>query len=150
MPILETGGSTTGQANVNSNFELNVALASSAANAGFARMCDKDSGSVQFSDHGRQKVGAEALLFYDPVDGAVINTNLWQTPTVTSFALAISAGFILLNSGAITTASAQVRIEAIKTLPFLSHYPLYFHCKAKVSNVPQSNSTTELGFGAAP
>ena len=142
-------GSTSGNvAEVDANNQLKVALSATAALAGYARLVDRDSGVAQFSDHGRQKSGEESLLFYDPVDGAAVNTNLWVQSQLT-MAQAISNGFQVLNSGSITTINTYSIATSVRTVPFLSHFPLYLHLKAKTANVPQANATMEIGFGTA-
>jgi len=143
--LLDTAG--VNQAGVDASNQVKVALNQTASLAGYVRNADKTGVAAQYSDHGRQKMGMEGMLFYDPVDGAVLNTNIWITQATGAMTSAISSGFILLNSTAITTAAAAYNISSIRYMPFLSHYPLYFHLKAKTPNVPQANATIELGMG---
>lgn len=140
-------GSLSGNvAEVDASNQLKVALSTTASTAGYVRNADRDGNAAQFSDHGRIKVGQESMLFYDPVDGAVVNTNLWIQANVT-MVQAISSGFIVLNSAAITSINTSSNITSIRVIPFLSHYPLYFHLKGKTPNQPQANATMEIGLG---
>lgn len=135
-------------AEVDASGQLKVVLPVTGALATAVRLTDRDNAFAQFSDHGRQKVGQESLLFYDPIDGAVVNTNLW-VQSISGLTQTVASGFQVMNGGAATTINSYTIATSIRTLPFLSHFPLYLHLKAKTPNTPQANATIELGFGTA-
>ena len=100
---------------------------------------------------GRLAIGVQTLEMFDPIDGAAVNTNIWNTPAPTTFAIAQSAttGFMVLNSAASIAINAQCQINSIKRIQLINTFVPQVRMLWKTPNVPQANATIELGFGAA-
>lgn len=139
-------GSTSGNiAEVDTSNQLKVALPTTAAAAGFAKaVFDDDIRPKIFSRFGTVSVGPRTLQFFDPVDGAQVNDNLWVRST-TTMTITQANGFISLNNGAITTSNTAAQITAIKQCQFINGYPLTVRFLVKTPNVAQTNATMEAG-----
>jgi hypothetical protein len=87
-----------------------------------------------------------ATLFYDQVEGAALNTNLWTGANVTQ-TITQSAGFINLNASAITTTTTSSSITSVKSMPRFGYFPMVLRMGLKVTNPTATNQTMEWGFG---
>lgn len=87
-------------------------------------------------------------LFYDQVEGAALNTNLW-TGSNTTQTTTQSAGFINLNAGAITTTTTHSRLASVKSLPRFGYFPMIGRFGIKVTNPTATNQNMEIGFAVA-
>lgn len=92
-------------------------------------------------------VSMDSVLFYEQVDGAAVDLRKWAQSSVT-MTIAQAAGFITLNSGAITTSATSCNITSIKQFPLYATKPLRVQLNAKTNVGPQANATMELGLGA--
>ncbi len=97
----------------------------------------------------RQRVGVDTLLFNDQFNGGAINSSIWSS-TLTTFTTAVTGGFLVLNSGAVTTANAVARVSSYRGFPAYGSYPLQLEIEALYSaTAVQANNTTEIGGGFA-
>lgn len=153
MSIILKSGSSGNLADVDANQQLKVALASTLANAGFAKFGGLKGDGVTpgvagISEDGRIKVAQDSIIMYEPVDGTTINTNLWVQSQLT-MTQAQASGFLTLNSGGITTINTYSILTSSKVAKFLSEFPLYAHFRCKTPNSTEINKTIEIGFGTA-
>lgn len=119
---------------------------------------EADSGSVtggptqkqgDISANYRQRVGIDTLLFNDQFNGTAINSSIW-TSVLTTFTTSVSGGFLVLNSGNVTTANAVARLSSYRGFPAYGSYPLQLEIEAiYASSAVQANTVTEIGFGFA-
>ena len=100
---------------------------------------------------GRLAIGTQTLELFDPIDGAAVNSNIWNQPAPTTFTIAQSAttGFMVLNNGASIAINAQCQINSIKRIQLINTFVPQVRILFKTPNVPQANATMELGFGTA-
>ncbi len=97
----------------------------------------------------RQRVGIDTLLFNDQFNGTALNSSIWSS-TLTTFTAAVTGGFLVLNSGNVTTANAVARVSSYRGFPAYGSYPLQLEVEAiYASSAVQANTTTEIGFGFA-
>ena len=59
------------------------------------------------------QVGEPSFLFYDPIEGSTLQTNLW-TGQATTQTMAVATGVLTLNSSNITTANTFSAVQTIK------------------------------------
>lgn len=147
MAILESPTAPSHLAEVDENNNLQVNLPILSENAGKARMLDAAGDDLDVTENNALRVSLSNVIFYDQVDGAVVNTNLWNQ-SAANMAIAVVNGFITLNSGAIVTASSYAILSSIKYCPLYGILPLRVTINAKVTNLPEANATVELGIGA--
>lgn len=104
-----------------------------------------------FGPLGRLATGVQTLELFDPIDGAAVNSSIWNQPAPTTFSVVQSAttGFMVLNATALTTANAQCQINSIKRIQLINTFVPTARILFKTPNVPQANATIELGFGTA-
>lgn len=145
MAVIESGSSTD-LMDVTTQKEARVALTQVAENAGFVRILDSDSRSIATTENGALLTSQDSVQFFEQVDGSSLNTNKWITST-SSMAIAQTAGFITLNSGAATTANAYAILTSIQNIPLYGHLPVRVSLNLKINVIPQSNLTIEFGLG---
>jgi hypothetical protein len=96
----------------------------------------------------RPSFADKAVHFYDGVEGAALNTNLWggQNTTMT---ITQASGFINLNAGAATTINTNAQINSIKSIPRINYFPIMGRFACKHVGGAQANAVMEIGFGVA-
>ena len=100
-----------------------------------------------FGPMGRLAVGVQTMELFDPVDGAAINSMVWnQTSPTMVIAQSSTTGFLVLNSTALTTINLSSIITSIKTVQLINTFVPTVRILFKTPNVPQINATMELGF----
>jgi hypothetical protein len=148
MSIIIKSGSSGTLANVDANNNLNVNLPAVATQAGFTKQTDVNAHSVSVSPEGRVNTGRDTLLFYEPTDGAALNTNNWTVSQLT-MTQAVTSGFLVLNSAPITTNGTYSIVTSNKSFEALAEVPLKLRIALKTPNTPQASATMEFGFGTA-
>jgi hypothetical protein len=146
MAILKTGASSAGNANVNANYELEVHTSSTPANAGFTKIAGRDGEALQVTRTGYIKVTQETLEFFDTIDGAAINTNLWNT-SVSTMTVTQANSAINLNPTNSTTANAYAILSSIQTFFNTSTLPLYIRMAVQSSLYATLPANTVVEFG---
>lgn len=104
-----------------------------------------------FGPMGRLSTGVQTLELFDPIDGAAVNSNIWNQPAPTTFVITQSGttGFMVLNNAASVAINAQCQINSIKRIQLINTFVPTARILFKTPNVPQANATIELGFGSA-
>lgn len=98
----------------------------------------------QFSGDDRLRVGQETLLFYDSVEGASVNTNLW-VQSQTGMTQTQGTGILTLNAGSSTTSGNFSILTSNKQFRQFSEFPNYVQFRARLVQ-PGANSVQEIGF----
>lgn len=132
---------------VTANNQLMVNLPTVAAQAGLAGIVDAQGHRLSFDDEGRIDSAISTSLFFDPIDGTTLDPNRWTQALTGAMTIAQTAGFIVLNSGSITTAGAAAQIQTMQRFDIMHEAYLYGHVQMLVDRAPQTNQTAELGFG---
>lgn len=150
MGAVIVGGTSGVGADVDANKNLKVVCPAVPAQAGYVKIAAGATNEpLDVTENGYLKASLDSMIFYDQVDGANINTNLWTWVVTGAMAAAQTGGFITLNSGAITTLSTNVILTSVKTIPVYADKPLRTMFNAKVVNLPITNAQAEIGLGAA-
>ena len=104
-----------------------------------------------FGPLGRLATGLQTLELFDPIDGAAVNSNIWNQPAPTTFAIVQSgtSGFMVLNNAASNAINSQCQVNSIKRIQLINTFVPTVRILFKTPNTPQSNATIELGFGSA-
>lgn len=139
MSIILKSGDSSDLAKVNSDKELLV-------NPGIVGIKDSAGRDITTTENGYLRMSQSNLIHYDQVDGAALNTNIWQS-SASNMTVVQANGFIGLNAGAATTANAYAIIQSVKYIPLYGTLPLRDTTNAKVINLPEANATVELGIG---
>lgn len=147
MAILESPTNTSHLVEVDENGNLNVNLPTLSEQAGKARMLDASGDDLDVTENNSLRVSLSNVILCDQVDGASVNTNIWNQST-SNMLIAVVNGFITLNSGTITTGSSYAILSSIKFCPLYGTLPLRVTVNAKVTNIPEANATVEIGIGA--
>jgi len=155
FPLVIKDGTAADEANVNSDGELTVGLNKTISKAGYVFLAGNGptggKAITTFGPMGRLSTGVQTLELFDPIDGATVNSNIWNQPAPTTFTIVQSAttGFMVLNAGASVAINAQCQINSIKRIQLINTFVPTARILFKTPNTPQANATIELGFGAA-
>lgn len=135
-------------ADVDANNQIMVTTSQDPSRAGAARIYDSIGNEIRVEENGALSVSQDELILSEQVDGTALNINKWQT-SVSGMTVAQAGGFIALNSGAATTASAYAILTSIMNIPLYGDMPVEYVFSAKVNTQPIANATIEIGLGAA-
>lgn len=93
------------------------------------------------------QVGETSYLFYDPIEGGTLQTNLW-TGQASTQTIAVATGVLTLNNGASAAANTNAAIQTIKQFNLQSpDAPVQGIMTAVQPTVGvQANQTVEIGF----
>lgn len=144
IKIIGAGGIV---AEVTADKNLNVTLPVDAGQAGYARIIDSDGNALKTTENGYLRVSSANVQFFDQVDGAAVNTNLYN-PVVSGMTITQTGGYWTLNASAVTTANAYAIMQSNKFIALYGTLPLIVDITAKVLNAPEANGTIEIGLGA--
>lgn len=146
MSVIIKSGSSSDTASVDGDNNLKVNLPTQADQSGYARLLDSDGDAIITTENGALTTSSEALVVWDQVDGAAINTNIWSSATDT-MTITQANGYITLNAGASTAANKYAILQTIKSIPLYAQLPLHISFNVKTPVQPQSNATMEIGIG---
>lgn len=104
-------------------------------------------GNIPDTYEGALNVGQNTLLFYDPIEGATLQTNLWGG-TTTTMTQTVGSGVLTLNASAITTANTNTHINTIKqfNLQLVEGAVRGEATIVKPTVSSQANQTVRIGF----
>jgi len=154
---IQVQGGTSGQtADVDSTSKgLIVQQPKTLAQAGFGLMAGQiDAGSitgnalnrnVMISPGNRLEMSMVSPLFSDTFNYAAQDSGRWNV-ALTTFTASYAAGFLTLNSGSVTTASATAMMRSYWQHPIPTEGALVFRMFGFQTQVAQANCTTEFGF----
>lgn len=127
--------------------KVQVNLPTDPASAGLVRILSSDGSPIDTTENNYLRVSSAAFTIYDQVDGAAVNTNIWNQ-SVSGMTIAQTGGFIGLNAGQALTANAYAILSSIKSIPLYGTLPFSLDIVAKVLNVPGSSAVIEIGLGS--
>ena len=119
MALIETGDSSTGVANVDSNYNLKVALPSVKDQAGYVGIAGfaDDAGNVRIpigaSSQGLLGTGSVQVDFEQGFSASTISPSVWSQ-FLTSMTISIANNIVTLNSGNSLVASATARLVSYR------------------------------------
>lgn len=154
MSIIHTGSSTTGNANVDTQFNLQVALPNTPANVGSVRlMSEVDSGSItgvpylispETDDDFRLRTSQDNFLDFEIYNYTAQNTSkhFYVNTTMTN---AWTAAGMTTNSGNITTTTTGTIFKTYKAFPYYGSTSTYIECRAGFSAQPTTNTIIDFG-----
>jgi hypothetical protein len=152
--VIQGGSSTAGKANVNADFELEVALTKVEEKAGYATMvAENDDGTVTGSRYTltpevtgdfRLRVGTDQMSFNELFPGAALNSALWTAP-VTTATLTVAGGFANLNAAGSLAINAVARLTTYRSFPCYKSYTTYFEMEANFTSLPVAGNVCEWG-----
>lgn len=157
MAIINTGSSTAGAANVDSNYNLQVRTPSTESQAGFVQVSSQvDDGVVtgtryvkalEASADYRLRVGMDSVLFDTSFEGSVVPQAL-LSQVVSTYTIAQTGGFLVLNSAS-STAAGHAVIRTYRAFPLHGSFGTYAEFWIKESAETATNGVSEWGFGYA-
>lgn len=156
MAVLDTGSSTAGKANVDSNYQLLVATNSDPAKAGAVRMfSENDPGTItgevyalspETSDDYRLRVGMDVLLDNETFNYAAQNTAKFSY-VATTLTMALTGGALTTNGTSITTINTAASLRTFQFFPLLGQQtPLYCEFSASITAAMATNTTIDFGL----
>lgn len=170
MALIETGSSSSGAANVDAAYNLNVTLPQVTTPAGVeapqyvgaARLfSENDPGTVsgtallrspETSQDYRLRIGADAVWDDENFNYTAQNFTKHRQTTATLTA-AWASGFMSTNSGSVTTTGTGVQVSTYRHFPIQGQGGVYCETAFGLSNTPVTNWTLDVGMftpAAAP
>lgn len=151
MPVIDSGSSSSGKANVDSNFNLNVNLPSTATQAGYAQGVYVPTSNVSkiikvTEDNGVYSSEARQLFDLDfnsssSAWSGKIGTN------ATTMTKAVTNGFMRLNSGATTSTTTGISIYSNRVINIETGYDYVVKFQLKHTGGNATNKQAEFGLG---
>lgn len=129
------------------NFKnLMVTLPQTVSQAGYAKIAGRDNEQLAITKTGYIRASTETVEFFDTIDGAALNTNLWNTSTST-MTITQANSLINLNPTNSVTASAYAILSSIQTFFNTSTLPLYIRMAIQSSLYVTQPANTVVEFG---
>jgi hypothetical protein len=115
--------------------------------AGFTKIAGKDGEQLKVTSTGYLQVSTENLEFMDTIDGAAVNTNLWNQ-SASTMTITQANSQVNLNPTNSTTANAYAILSSIQNFWLSGTNPLYirFSLQPSATNLP-ANTVMEFGWG---
>lgn len=156
MAVIDTGSSTAGKANVDSNYQLNVTTNTDPEKAGAIRMfSENDAGTVtgaaqclspETSTDYRLRVGLDVALDNETFNYTNQNTAKYDY-RATTMTIAQSSGRLNTNATGITTLNTGVQYRTWQYFPIVGQQsPLYVEFTAALSAALTTNTTIDFGL----
>lgn len=151
MAYIESGASSAGIANVDSNFNLKVNLPTDVTQAGYAQLAFSPDGAIskiqRITENGGLYI-AEGRQILDidfnaasTVWAAKIGTN------ATTMTKSVQNGYMRLNNSAITTTTTGISIYSTRVVIFEEGYDYRFKASIRHNNSTATSKQAEIGFG---
>lgn len=147
MSVIVKGGSSNILADVTADKAIKISNPTDPTLAGYVKMLDGSGDPTHTTESGALLTSDERIVFFDPVDGAAVNINLWNQSN-SGMTITQANGLITLNATSAVTANAYSIISSIKYMPMYGPLPLRILMTAKVNVIPQANLTIELGLAS--
>ena len=156
MAHIETGSSTAGKANVDTDYQLAVVTNTDPAKAGAVRIfSENDPGDVtgdaycyspETSDDYRLRVAVDSVLDQEVFNYTVQHTGKFHY-AFTTLTSTVTGGYFTTNSGSITTITTGCRMRTWRHFPMPSQQaPLYVEFVAAFTNIFVTNTTVDFGL----
>lgn len=157
MAQIETGSNTAGKVNVNSTYDLQVALpdATTPARVGGVRMfSENDAGAItgeaylqspETSDDYRLRVGLDTVLFQDSFNATSQNTANWKH-VFTTQTMVQASGFLVTNNNLTATTTTGCYLQTWRHFPFILASQTYAQFELVLDNTVQANQEIYIGL----
>lgn len=152
---IKGGNNSAGLANVSATYELQVVTPQTEANAGFVQVSSEvDPGNVlgtrtvlplEISDDYRVRVGSDQVVFNLGFEGTNF-PNAHLTTNATTMTSAQANGFMVINSGPITTVNTANYTRTTRHFPTFGTYPSYLDMWIREGNHTATNAISEWGY----
>lgn len=147
MAVIQDGNGSGNLASVDAKKRLLANLPDNPADAGYIRITDSDGRPLDTTENGYLRTSTAALSLYDQIEGAAVNTNLWNVSDVSGQTITQLNGFINVNAAGSIAANTYSNLVTNKVVPLYGSLPFIVEMTASVQNLPAAGSTCELGIG---
>lgn len=154
MALIETGDSSTGVANVDSNYNLKVALPSVKDQAGYVGIAGfaDDAGNVRIpigaSSQGLLGTGSVQVDFEQGFSASTISPSIWSQGVVGAMTVGVANNAITLNSGNSLASAASARLVSYRQAKTLRGSDRIIAWRMMLPN-QVTGAVTEIGAFAA-
>lgn len=158
MAAIDTGNNTSGKANVDSNYNLNVRTPVTASQAGFIAIAGKnDDGTITgtplvnrgyVTEGNGLKIAIPVLLWDDTFNATAQNTSKYRAPATTQ-TVNFSSGSAIINGGNVTTINTNSALQTYRVFPLFAKSELRCNMSVLRTVAPQTNCVEEMGLFSA-
>lgn len=120
------------------------AFASGGATHPMAGLNDDTIRLVRVDRYGSPRADEDTLMFWEPSEGAALNTQRWKSTATTMTASQTAVAGILLNASAITTTTTGILLTSQKAFPKFPGGAVKFTARHRFTTV--ANQVWELGL----
>lgn len=156
---IKGGSNLAGHANVNADYELEVALSKDVDKSGYAVMVGEShdglSGyaspvrrAARVSTDGRLRTGVDNIQWSDTFNHTITDTSTYQHVT-TTMTLALTGGYLVFNAGNSVASLTVARVQTYRTFQLLGSSSLEVGFRVRFAINAQTNNVAELGLGFA-
>lgn len=151
MAVIDTGGSTSGKANVDSNYNLQVNLPTTVSQAGYAQIAYSPNSNITRVARITEELGQYGSEMRQVLDLDFNSTSTaWNSrigTNATTMTKAVQSGFMRLNNSAITTTTTGISIYTNRVIAIEPGYDYRISFQLKHSNATATNKQAEFGLG---
>jgi len=152
MAVIDTGSSSAGKANVDSNYNLQTVTPTTNTQSGFVRQTylanSSNAKDAQVTEAGAAVLGAIVPIWEIAFNGT--GSTTWNTKlgtNATTMTKAVSSGFMQLNSGSSVTTTQGISIYSNSVFLLLQNNELRVKMNIKHNNSAATNKQMEWGIG---
>ena len=145
--VVVRGGGTSNQQKVDANGSAQATGPTDPTLPGYTKVSGKEGEPLRVTASGYLQVSTENLEFFDTIDGATVNTNLW-TQSASTMTITQASSFLNLNPANSLATGVYAIISSIQNFTTTNTNPLYLRLlsQSSITNLP-ANTTAEFGWG---
>ena len=152
MAVIDSGSSTAGKANVDSSYNLQVNLPTTATQAGFSRLAFvADTGIPakinRITADNAQYSGTQYQLVDINFNSASTSWSAKIGTNATTMTKAVTNGAMRLNASAITTTTTGIAIYSNRIVNIESGYDYHAKWQLRTANATATNKQVDVGLG---
>lgn len=146
LPI--KGGASSDLANVNTNKQLSVTLATDGGVTGDVTITGNYGNRMNVTEGGRAQMTMPQPLWDDTFNATAQNTAKYRYPATTQTVTHVN-GYVILNGSSITTINTNSAVQTYRTFPLVAKSELVADMSCMHTASPQANAVTEWGLFSA-
>jgi|GEM_PF-5884674 hypothetical protein len=152
MAVIDSGSSTSGKANVDSNYNLQVNLPTTATQSGYVQRSYSPTASVskinRINEDGEVYVGEARQIFHGDFNAVTtVQSIRWGTNATTMTKAVQTNGFMRLNASAITTTTTGISLYSNRVISIENGYDYKIKFQMRHNNGAATNKQVDIGLG---
>ena len=151
MPIIDSGSNTSGKANVDSNYNLNVVTPTTNTQAGYTKLTYTPTSTIakdlMITEEGAASVVPKSIIYDLKFNSASTSWSGKIGTNATTMTKSLTNGFMRLNASAITTTTTGISIYSNRSLNVQEGAEIKVKIYLKHANAAATNKQVDVGLG---